>query len=506
MLSVTLSVLASALIAFAQTPASTASPDSPNPASISGTIKDSTTGKPLAGAQIRLNEPPKHDTVVSDADGHYSFDDVPPGHITLNGEPVPNASVYLVCREYFAGGLRSHFKALASADDQGEYTLRAPPGRTCLVYVESRPMKLDAIARSPDNPKLRREVFTPVFYPNSRDVDRAASVRVQPSGHVEAIDIKMSKSDGYCISGIVANQGVPGEIGFNIGAEQPSFGAGAFGGGLYGMHPYGTTASDGRFRICDLPPGAYRLEANALPRSGNDMAGYGVTNVRISDRDVEGVRLDAMGPQPISGDVVLVGPNPTQPLSDPFHFFLHPLIRAGLEGEQLYGDSSIPGTLTLPAVFPGEYVAFPLRPPHGLHIEDITWAGFSVLHDALHVSGPAALRILLAPGACDIAVNATTDKGDPVTQANLIAIPDGLASEAAIASALVTTTSDQDGNGTLPQLAPGKYNVIATTDTADSTPEFISALLRSRTSKAAELNLTPACSQSQLALKIASLY
>ncbi len=64
---------------------------------------------------------------------------------------------------------------------------------------------------------------------------------------------------------------------------------------MYIVTGFGRTGSDGAFRICDLSPGSYRIEASE--DKGDPL--FGVSVVNIKDEDVRGLKVAALALQPL---------------------------------------------------------------------------------------------------------------------------------------------------------------------------------------------------------------
>jgi protocatechuate 3,4-dioxygenase beta subunit len=538
----------------AQNPPDAPNKNGANPATLAGIVKDANSDEPVAGARVdAIIDGGDNRRSTTDSQGHYSFDDLTAGryriavnlakggmhtsstmrNVTLeagqhlnfdiplsvngtisgkvvdeNGEPLPGISLFLIGMEYHAGALRTLFKSAAESNDQGEYTLpRVEPGRPYVILAEHRTRKIDAISAVPEDPKMRRQALAPTFYPNSHDLNGAASVRLRSGENLEAIDIKMTKTPGYCVDGTVGIQGVPGPLNFSIGRTNPTFGTG-FNSGFYSSNPSGNAGPDGRIRVCDLPSGVYTLEALAWPKSqsaDSPPPPIGDIAMTIVDHDIHGVKVEAIPALPIQGEVVWDGTPPEQEISGKLSISLNPLVRAHFQGEKMNAATPVPGMFTLAAVPEGEYSFFRPGAPEGTYVKDITYAGVSVLRGTLRVGssmGNAGLRVIVANGAAKI--NVTDKDGNPMAGVNVAAMPTGVTDEAALAASLATNSTDQDGNCTLARLEPGKYRVIAFSEALDMTPELIGKLLRGRVSKATEVEVGPA-GQGQVAIKVATL-
>jgi len=192
--SFTVLALVSAAVALAQE-------NQPPKCSVSGSVEDSVSHKPLEAFKVLLS--PGNKLVVNDARGNFEFKDVSPGTYQLsawsqqvmsqkkvlsvtcgqdlsgirlsvdpvgtivgkvldeNGEPVAKAGVDLIARDYYRGKLRYVLNSSAEANDRGDYLLNhVRPGYGYLVYAHSKASgHLEAISNVPANPKLRKKVF-----------------------------------------------------------------------------------------------------------------------------------------------------------------------------------------------------------------------------------------------------------------------------------------------------------------------------------------------------------
>jgi hypothetical protein len=165
-----------------------------------------------------------------------------------NDDPVPDLGVYLIAREYQAGLLRLVIKDRARTDDKGEYRLgHAEQGRAYFLLAR-RAGPLDPVSDVPADPKLRKPILAPTYYPSSADIDGAVPVELPRNGWtVEGLKIRMPKIPCYCIEGALEAGGRPAALTFMI--ESDAMTGGAF------FPPGGKSGPDGRIRICGTRPG-----------------------------------------------------------------------------------------------------------------------------------------------------------------------------------------------------------------------------------------------------------
>src|ERR1017187_5125951 len=281
----------------------------PAPGSISGTVTAAGAGTPMPDVEVSVNRGgPQQIHAVTDSQGHFALRGLEPGryrisanapaangrvgfgpsatrqvelqagqdleafdfHLVLRGqisgrvveqnkEPVPGVTVYLVVREYVAGGLRSVFAGAGNTDDQGEYHVdRVLAGRSYAVLAQKKMQRLDAISDAPADPRLRRPAVVPTFYPNARSIEGAESLVLRSGEQRDGVDIRLVRAPAFCLEGIVEGGSGPADLHFEIAEAQPASGTSG-NGGFYHSNPGGSPGKDGRFRICDLHPGDYEL-------------------------------------------------------------------------------------------------------------------------------------------------------------------------------------------------------------------------------------------------------
>ena len=510
-------------------------------ASVSGVVKDSVTGEPLANYNVstEVNVTWTGDTVVqgnttrdvvsvTDAQGHYQLMGLPPatyriearssetfgpsvtrritvaGHnlenidfrielpgtisgrvIDENMEPVPGINVVLVAREYYRGELGYFFREMTRTDDRGQYTVaRVKPGRAFLLMAEKRANRLTARSEVPLDPKLRRRAPVRTFYPNAPDMEGGSFLTLRPGEIREGVDIELQKAQSYCMEGTASGANGPGAMTFVIDGVQPAAGVSS-NGGMMTSQPTARTGPDGKFRVCDLYPGVFRFTLmDRAPdfQDPNQAANRTTELITVGDHDLKNLRI-ATRPLAIDGEVALDGPAPLNPVPSRVNVVMEPLLRQQVPGER-YGDRvDCPGTFTFAGLVPADYGLRVLATGKGRYVKDVTYAGNSILYGALHLGNAVqgeTLRILVGQDGGKFEASVADKDGNPMAQVHIIAVPADIASEAALQAAMAQGETDQAGRYQSSTLAPGKYYVCATFDDVNATPESIARLWRAR--------------------------
>jgi hypothetical protein len=173
---------------------------------------------------------------------------------------------------------------------------------------------------------------------------------------------------------------------------------------------------------------------------------------------------------------------------------VEPLGRAGWKGEyaSFNAKSGIPGKFSFPGLFIDEYNVRIWGVPSDSYLKEASYAGIS-LRSAPMVPGSrgdSSLRIVLARDGGLIQAKTVDKDGLPIPDTALIIMPADITSPALLADSLIRASTDQNGNYTSDRLAPGKYIVMATDSSIDSSVDSIDKLWAVR-NKAQSVDLAP---------------
>ena len=496
--------------------------------SISGTVQDSGTHKPVSGASVADGR--QSDNITTDANGHFTIKNLAPATYAIrvyadqgrgphgtkvvqlssgqdatvniqlrpnallsgrvlneNGEPAPEMQVALIAREYRLSALRYVYAYLAETNDQGQYVIpNVEPGRGFLLLARNHVQKLDASANAPADPQLRNKAIMPTWYPDSDTLDGAEALVFEPGERRENIDLRLQRSASYCVDGVLATEAGPSALNFSLEDHEPT--SGRWGDrAMFSMPPSGRSGADGKFRVCNLHPGIYRMTAYRLPEGDGRQSNvfFADSEVIIDDEDVHNVRVVGLPRVAVAGEVVWDGKPPDQPVSSKVRVMLQPLTRAYFhqEIEASHMEASVPGSFTLAGLVTDDYSIDVLGTPEGTYVKDITYGGLSALHEPMRVGKTmgSTLRIVLARDGGTIAVKVADKDGQPVPDYGVVLLPETANSEAALADGMITGQTDQNGTYTSKLIAPGKYFVLAEANVPDRSPETIGRLLLART-------------------------
>jgi hypothetical protein len=498
----------------------------PNSA-ITGVVVDAASGRPLPNYSVSTSVGQKDVSSTTDEQGRYRLSDLPPGlyridarnsqgagfigvvtrHITTAGqdldhidfkvrvaggitgkvvdenrEPVVGASVFLVSREYYSGVLGYFFKDVTRTDDRGVYKLkRVEPGQAYLVMADNAEGRLPAHSDAPLDPKLRRRAIVRTFYPNSPDRQGGSVVTVNPGDTREGVDIEARKAPTFCVEGMTMGLGGPGAMQFVLEGAQPAYGTSS-NSGMFGAGNRGMTGPDGKYRICGLVPGSYRLGVSDTYDS--KAANRALAAFDITDRDLRNLNLTVSPGMTVQGEVAWLPPAPEEPSTTKVIVVGNPLLRSPVANERPFARVDLPGSFAFTGLLPTDYALdFRINGP-GLYIREVEYGGKNVLYEPLHVGATAAdqgIRIVVGRDGGKIAAKVADKDGNALPDLRVVILPASISSEAMLQAALVQGQTNQLGQYQSPALRPGKYLVLATDDRIDATPECIDNLWRSRT-------------------------
>lgn len=524
-------------VAWAQQP--TAPPKPPSGWSVSGTVKDSVTGLPMAG--VIMGAGGVSGGATSDSEGRFTLKNVPNGTYRItalpavrgglvpqtarsltvanadvtsfdfaisppakisgrvtdqNKEPMAGVPVALVTREYTFGAVRYVFTGSTNTNDRGEYafeSVRTDRGLFVVAQQGARNRTLDAVSAQPTNPRLRRPAFAPTYYPNALSPDGAQAILLRAGESRESMDIQIQRTPSYCVDATVSAGAE--QTAFELKTKWPASGASG-NGSMYVTQPHGDAGKDGHIRLCDLAPGDYELTVTSgrpYPPSQ-----WGTGTFTIFDSDLSKVLVTGQPKVSVSGEVDWDGVAPDTPPARPLTIIPQPVSRAPFAGEFQSPRISIPGPFKFDNLYVDDYSLRIDNVPSDAYIKDLTYGGRSILHAPLRpgsVAGDQGVKIVLARDGATVAAKVVDKDGNGLPDMNVIVLPQVVSSEATLAEAMLTGQTDSTGAWTSSQLAPGKYYVLATASVVNKSPEAINRLWLAR-SKAKEVDLSPSASVS----------
>jgi Carboxypeptidase regulatory-like domain len=298
-----------------------------------------------------------------------------------DGEPVAQAQVMV--ERYMTHEGKRNLRPMGggSTDDRGQFRLfDIAPGK----YFVSARFRNWASEDQDDS------TYPPVYYPGTPRAQEAARIEVTPGGEIQGIDITLTESKAFSISGKVFRaDGKPATEAFLVSmrAEEEDF--------------FGWTFSDsrvdaeGNFKLGGLLPGRYRLTAESRRSEKPQMASV---NVDLGNEDVAGVVLALGDGGEISGKVIVEGADPKS-IPASMRLFLQPeggrMMFSQMEGGEVLEDQ----TFSFRNVMEGAYRLAMLFTPTNLYLKSARVQGKEVLEHAFEIRNGKKLP---APRSCSL--------------------------------------------------------------------------------------------------------
>ena len=204
------------------------------------------------------------------------------------GEPVPEAQVRAYLLLHQETGVKLSLAGKAKSNDLGEYRIYGLPAGKYLAEVwpprEGTPAGEYYAATAA------------AFYPNAPAPAQALPVKVRWGGELTGIDLELSESVTYSVSGTVGNATTGGPCFHCVVSAiriDSSF--------LVSLPNTARVSSNGFFTLRGLSPGDYKIIARRV--AADEVSQRLVT---LTDSNVEDVGLVAGRAQPVSGEIMLV--------------------------------------------------------------------------------------------------------------------------------------------------------------------------------------------------------
>lgn len=481
-------------------------PDPPKgEGSIEGTVVDRLTGAPVRKAIVNLSGGMGvHKQSATDASGRFVFEQLPEGIFNLtamrslmtfpsgaeepvelgkgarktgvtvkltppavvtgrvvdeDGEPMMAVQVMLLRADVSRGKQQWMPMNGGSTDDRGEYRIHSiPPGRYRIAATANlRPGMIMAARRESGGGAvvdMAMETYAVTYYPNTRDLGMATTMRVAPGSETRA-DFRMQKAPMNSIRGRVV--GAPnGPAGVNLQALARDLA------GPMGMSPTHTNWNeDGTFTLTGFAPGRYWVVAHNMTRPG-ETALSAMTAVDTRNGPVEGIQvvltsgIEIAGRLKIEGDVA---PPMQGQAPQPYRVFLMP----GMMGR---GGAHVPpaevdgqGRFRLVGVPQGVWDLRVEPMPRGGYLKSMKLGDQDVLRTEMEigtsVSGDLEIVLSTKSGLIEGTI-ARAKEGLPI---QVMALPEG--DERLMPGFQLFGRVTREGRYQIEGVRPGKYRVFA---------------------------------------------
>jgi len=483
----------------------------PSPAgrgSIEGTVINEVTREPVRGAQIVVGSDTGVPAAVTDANGHFTFRNLPPGayflqaqhpefplvttglaashplvvsltadeqqrglvipltpggSITgriLNEDGIPVSGCYTQALRYSPGlpGGALYGPQSAGSDARGEYRLRGLAkghyyvavqcGDAVPLHSTAAPLASAKTQRAPDG-QAQRQKYALEFYPDTPDFAAAARLMVEAGAILNGIDFRLRPTSTVTVRGRLT--GDPDALHRNLQAMlQPRDAA------LNSLLHYPATvdARTGEFRIEKVPAGAYTLLATASDK-GQTWQAKDLVDIAPGSPAPAPIELPLIPGSVFSGSVDVEG---GQPASDNIRVTLTPLDSENF-GPAPETKIAKDGTFSISGMLPGRW-RMELGSAVG-YLKSLSVSGQEVSASAFTVAPGASGEMRIVMGTKLAQVEGSVDGLRPEGAGGMwVALAPEDAGTISVGRVLYTSV-DRAGHFHISGLAPGRYRLYA---------------------------------------------
>jgi hypothetical protein len=496
MLKAALLALISAAVCLAQAPSA-----AQEKGSVSGTVSN-LAGEPVRGATLRLipqsggaGTPAQVDSVSSDAQGNFTFEDLDPGSYSVTsekagylfteyfdsakswvfdlasgekrtgtdikmtpqsvisgrvtdeyGDPYPNARVSVVRWGYQNGQKRLQPSGPgASTNAEGDFAIGNLQAASYYIQVVPRQGSQENTIR-----KGPQEAYVTTYYPGVADPSSAIAVQVTAGAPLRGMDIRVRKARAFRVRGKLidpASGTAPSSANVVLlPKDGPSLGP-----------PPNAMVRDGVFDFEGVLPNVYVLQAVRAPSQSPRTARQIVT---VGDADVDDLVLQLGPGAEITGTIAIEGAGPQPQLQPRPNVQLIPMDGTGGAGSnpQVTDD----GTFAIHNIMPAVYRVQVQPLPPGTYVKSIRFGSQDLMKSALDLTSGSGgtMNVVLSPNAGDISGIVRGADGILATNALVTLWTPGVPVEG-VTDFTRTASSDTKGQFKFSGLPPGEYRLAA---------------------------------------------
>jgi hypothetical protein len=519
------SVLSSTVLAQDSSSRAQAKAQPPKKCSLAGRVLKAGTDEPLKKAQVTLQKADSQEapvTVVTDAGGQFSIENVDPGRYFLSvsrsgfvdqqygqrsahslgavltlasGQNMQDLVFRLLPAAVIAGRvvdedgeavMGAHVQALltrmvrgqrvlyggreAVTNDLGEYRIFGlGPGRYVVSAFNSMMLSASAPRKNPESRVAPPDQgYVPTYYPGSIDPAQASPVEVKAGDVVAGVDFILVPTRVFRVRGRIINA-VDSEPLSHIGVWLTPRRGGS--GNIYmAGDRVSIDSRAGTFEFRNVPTGAYELNAdweNDSKRCESHQP------VDVANVDVDGLSIVFAPGVDLAGKIITEG-NPGGSLSD-----VSIRLSGANDSTPIFASAVVKsdGAFMISNLSEGAYRLNLWNTPRDSYLKSARLGGEDVLNNSLTISRggvSSLLEIVISFAAGQVQGSVLTGESLPSNDATVVLMPDSPKRDQFRLYRLATT--DQLGRFFLRGIAPGDYKLFAWEDVevnAWQDPDFL---------------------------------
>jgi hypothetical protein len=459
---------------------------------LSGTVVNSVTGEPIPRALVRTNGLAAR-TTFSDGEGHFQFEDMPAGQVTLtaqkpgysseqddtgysvhsvqvgattgsqtvklqpqgaiwgritdvSGQPIEHIAVRLSSRALREGRKSWEQRGMTETDEDGRF--RFPNLMPATYYLAVGPAESEGqILPGGAKPTTG---FPHLYYPGVADLGSAAPIQLAAGQQAEA-DLSLSAVPIYRVTGTVTG-------------EQPDRGVGLLLATLSGDDlslPVGYNMELGTFNLDSVPAGSYILkaysnsDAQRLNAEQRINVASNLENVHLALAPAIVIPVNVHQQSATSSGVNPPNAGPGSADRPPVSIALLPTQPDGAESFSTFESHGSRNAMTIQNVNPGTYTVS-LMPQQPWYVQSASYGQTNVLYDDINVASGQSypLEITVRDDSASLTASVRTPNSDPLPVVVVIVPQPATKSTPRMVHGISTSL-------TLSGLAPGDYLVFA---------------------------------------------
>ena len=473
--------------------------EQPAPGAVRGMVIDVTTQEPLAKVKVDMASDAGESFIVwTDDEGKFAIEQVAPGRHSLNifrngyasvvegihgsvrplemldvgpgeviddlvfgmrpaavitgrvvdedGDAFEGLMVEAFQLAYENGRRAPRVRGIDRTNDRGEYRIYGLAPGKYYVRIDMGPLGRLIDGRRPTE---SASGYVDTYYPNGYDVAEARPLQLSGQAETTGIDFRMLPTKTFSLSGQIVD-GATGRPSRNTQARlldrTLTSSQTPMAGRLTSI-----VRNDGRFRVGNLRPGNYRLEAVTISTDGSRLAAF--HDFDLSDRSLEDVLIETKPTFSVPLSVTIEGEfdRPATPLP----LFLQPA-GAYSEFRRVRAREAENGEILFQSVSPESYR---VRAGNigGLHLKSALYGGRDALHEFVRVDEDGGeFEVVLSANGAQLEGRISRN-GEGISGAVVVLVPEDRERREVYKNG----TTDQYGAFSLIGITPGRYKVFA---------------------------------------------